>query len=286
VVNGQAFTPTQTQTYVVTAPNANGCLSTDVIQVTVRLLPSVNAGPDVVVCEGETVLFNASGAGANGVYVWSNGVGNGTSVFIAESGIFTVVGTDDLGCTNSDSFSVTVSPSPTVDFSPSVLFGTPPLTVNFTNNSQNANVFFWNFGTGAISQTVDLSSASVVYTAPGIYLVTVTASNGSCQSIADTTITVFPFGDPEIVVPNVFTPNGSAPNDLWAMTLVNVSRLELEIFNRWGNPIQTLTEQQPYWDGTTTGGKSVTDGVYFYRYKLMGVNGNSLEGHGFVTVLR
>jgi gliding motility-associated-like protein len=286
VQDGVPFSPNQTQTYVVSAPNANGCTSTDVVQITVRPLPTVSAGPDVVICEGDLVNFNATGVGVNGTYTWSNGAVNGSSVFVNQNSSFTVVGTDNLGCENSATFSVTVVPSPQVSFSPSTLSGTPPLTVTFVNTSQNANVFLWNFGTGANSQTNDLSSTQVIYTVPGAYLVTLSVNNGACSSSADTIITVLPFGDPEIIVPNVFTPNGSEPNDLWQPTLTNVSTIDIQIFNRWGNVVRNLNQLDPTWDGTTTNGTAVTDGVYFYRYSLIGVNGARLEGHGFVTVVR
>ena len=62
VTNGVAFAPASTTTYTVTGTNANGCVNTDQVLVTVNPLPTVNAGPDVAVCVGQSVTLTGSGA--------------------------------------------------------------------------------------------------------------------------------------------------------------------------------------------------------------------------------
>ena len=53
ITDGLAFTPAVgTITYTVTGTDANGCVNTDQVDVTVNPLPVVNAGADQTVCEG------------------------------------------------------------------------------------------------------------------------------------------------------------------------------------------------------------------------------------------
>lgn len=65
--------------------------------------------------------------------------------------------------------------------------------------------------------------------------------------------------------------------------------IELTILNRWGEVVYTGNGTQtspPMWDGRNKKGVEVSDGVYFYKYKVVGQLGDELEGHGFMTVVR
>jgi len=61
-----------------------------------------------------------------------------------------------------------------VDFSADVQVGSAPLTVVFTNLSDNVDNYFWDFGDGYISEE---ETPSHIYNNPGIYAVTLIASN-------------------------------------------------------------------------------------------------------------
>jgi hypothetical protein len=113
VTNGTSFTPTATTTYSVSGTDGNGCSNTDQVTVTVNSLPTVNAGPDQALCQGEsTSLF---GTGAN-TYSWSNNVVNGVGFLPTTTQAYTVTGTNTTtGCTNADTVTVTVNPLPTVN---------------------------------------------------------------------------------------------------------------------------------------------------------------------------
>jgi PKD repeat protein len=76
---------------------------------------------------------------------------------------------------------------PVASFSASVLSGTAPLRVSFSNSSTGAISYAWSFGDGASSTA---SSPTHTFSAVGTYDVTLTASNGSGSSLANATITV------------------------------------------------------------------------------------------------
>ncbi|OFX28657.1 MAG: hypothetical protein A2033_06290 [Bacteroidetes bacterium GWA2_31_9] len=65
---------------------------------------------------------------------------------------------------------------------PSFIYNTNGLEITFSNNSQNANTYLWNFGDGQSSADVNPIH---LYQSPDIYTVMITASNGIC---ADSTI--------------------------------------------------------------------------------------------------
>lgn len=113
-VDEQIVSPTSTTTYVVTGTDANGCTNTADVTVTVNPLPTIDAGVDQEVCEGETVNVSASGASN---YEWSDGLGNGaTQSFTASTTItYTVTGTDGNNCSNTDDVLITVNPLPAID---------------------------------------------------------------------------------------------------------------------------------------------------------------------------
>jgi gliding motility-associated-like protein len=112
VINNTAFSPIATSTYTLTGTNANGCVNTDQIIVTVNALPIVNAGADLEICDDATATLTATGATT---YTWTNGVVNATSFNPTPGTLsYTVTGTDANGCIDSDIVQVTVNALPVV----------------------------------------------------------------------------------------------------------------------------------------------------------------------------
>ena len=102
-------------TYALTVTDANGCTDTDEVNIIVNQAPPVAAGADQVICEGETVQLEASGALS---YEWApnpslssltipNPMASPTN-----STEFAVTGTDANGCSASDIVVVSVNPIP------------------------------------------------------------------------------------------------------------------------------------------------------------------------------
>ena len=61
VTDGVVFTPSLgTVTYIVTGTDANSCVNTDQVDVTVNALPSVSAGSDQTICDGSSVTLSGS----------------------------------------------------------------------------------------------------------------------------------------------------------------------------------------------------------------------------------
>lgn len=180
-----SVTPTTTTSYEVTGTDANGCLNTDQMTVTVNSLPTVNAGPDVAVCIGETTTLNASGA-TN--YSWDNGLGLGATKTVnpTVTTTYEVTGTDANGCANTAQVTVTVNPLPTVDagMDQTICDGD-----NAILTATGASTYNWDNALGAGA------SQTVAPTATTTYEVTGTDVNG-CINTDQVTVTVNPQDDP------------------------------------------------------------------------------------------
>jgi hypothetical protein len=107
VNNGIGFIPSANSTYTVTGINTStGCTNTDQVDVTVNALPTINAGIDQTVCNGDNVVLNGSGAAT---YSWDNAVIDGISFVPTATEIYHLQGTDLNGCQGIDSVQVIVN---------------------------------------------------------------------------------------------------------------------------------------------------------------------------------
>lgn len=108
--------PTVTTTYSLTVTDALGCTSTDSVTVFVHPLPIIDIGPDLVMCENDTVQLQATGA-LN--YTWSPGTSlsnpnSGAPLAFPTSDItYIVTGADQYGCEDLDTLFIEVMPAPT-----------------------------------------------------------------------------------------------------------------------------------------------------------------------------
>ena len=106
VQDGVTFVPAVGQTTYTVTGATNGCSSTDQVIVTVSQNLTVDAGPDLQVCSGESIVLSATGANN---YVWDSNVQNGQS-FVPADGInsYTVLGTSG-SCFASDEVVIIVT---------------------------------------------------------------------------------------------------------------------------------------------------------------------------------
>ena len=281
-VTGNNFSPAQgTQTVTYTYTDGNGCTNSDATQITIFNLPNISAGNEIDICEGESVTLSGSGGVS---YVWDNGVVDGQT-FTPTVGqtTYTVTGTDANGCVNTDNITVTVTDMPYAELIPDVTTGSSGLIVNFENNSSVTSNYFWDFGNGDNTTTTSLISTSSTYNDPGTYTVILSATNGVCTDYD--TVQIVISNEPSIEVPNVFTPNGDTSNDQFFIDTKFTSNIKYIIVNRWGNLMFEADGINPLWDGTSNG-KPVEEGVYFYKYEILGLNGETYTGHGNVTLIR
>ena len=72
------------------------------------------------------------------------------------------------------------------------------------------------------------------------------------------------------LVPNVFTPNGDGINDELFFNYYGSGFYETSVFDRWGNRIFTTKSTTSMWNGKTSGGVDVPEGVYYVMVRIIG----------------
>jgi hypothetical protein len=169
-------------TYTVTVTDALGCTATESVVVLEQPAFVVNASITDVICHGgATGSANASGSGGTAPYtfVWTTEPPQTTGTISGlVAGLYTVVGTDNNGCTATATVTI-AEPEPLV-----VSISQTDITCNGdANASAQAEVsggtepyqFLWSTGSGNTSESVSGLSG-------GDYTVTVTDSEGCTES--------------------------------------------------------------------------------------------------------
>ena len=107
----QFYTATQSGNYEVTVTSNDGCIAVDDVDLILYPVPSVDLGPDFILCYNlnQTQLLSAGAGFAS--YQWSTGASNpnlliGSGVTSPGNVIYSVLVTDDNGCTANDEVTV------------------------------------------------------------------------------------------------------------------------------------------------------------------------------------
>lgn len=162
--------------------------------------------------------------------------------------------------------------------------------INFNDQSAFSNApivsWTWNLDSDSSFTWYNNTAPSTSFSQGGPHLITLTVVDQlGCVSYYETTVYV---SDPDIWVPNVFTPNGDGANDFVVLPYPAFQSYDIMIFNRWGNLVSILENQSgvAVWDGLSTDGKPHTDGVYFYLLKGTMLGGTEVQKQGFITLVR
>ena len=216
-------------------------------------------------------------------------------------------------CSVSDSVEVLLTAPPLANFSVvAPLSNCQPAEFSFVNNSLNATSYNWTFGDGNGSAgnnpshtysnqtfgtyTIQLiafvdplcaSDTTLTINLDVCACIDPTAQNFNALANIDDGSCIYP--NPEVIAPNVFTPNSDAENPTFFLDCKKVVSLELTILNRWGAVVfskssSDLINNNPAWDGKINGDLA-TDGIYFYIYKATGITNQVVEGHGFLHLI-
>lgn len=129
---------------------------------------------------GEIIVLADGGTGALS-YDWSHGA-SGSGVGDLTAGTYTVTISDENGCTLEQEYEVTAAPTVEAFFdadSQVIDLIDGSANISFDNQSTNATSFSWDFGDGSDPSTQE--NPSHTYTAAGVYVVSLTASNDECE---------------------------------------------------------------------------------------------------------
>ncbi|MFM9985524.1 MAG: gliding motility-associated C-terminal domain-containing protein [Flavobacteriales bacterium] len=246
------------------------CFDSDDINITAGESPPVNIGPNQDLCEGESVTLNAGNPGAT--YLWSTGATSQT-ITVSSTGTYSVE-VNEGGCVGDDEANIDVFEIPVFELGEDVLTCDDiTLTLNPGDAYPNAD-YLWS--TGATTPSITLDD-------DGTYWCLI--ENGPCDY--SDTITFIPTAfEPEMKMPNVFTPDGDGNNEKFGPLAKDIKNYSLLIYNRWGDKVYESTDFNDGWNGKFNGSE-MTSGTYYYLLKYEELcTGVKVDTEGTLTLLR
>jgi gliding motility-associated-like protein len=210
-------------------------------------------------CVGDTTYFSLLNTTDIDSVIWNfndptSGVHN-TSSLLNPSHIYSSIGTYAVSAiTHVGSITNTLSVQITIMEPPIFTIG------NDTALCIGASIIL-DPGAGYSSYLWQNSSRNQTLTATtaGIYYVDVT---NTCETTTDSIHIAFlssPIVVDDIIIPNVFTPNGDGNNDLFIVKNLQPGIASIKIYNRWENIVYESSGYNNDWNG-----QNVKDGVYYY----------------------
>ncbi|MBV8255667.1 MAG: PKD domain-containing protein [Chitinophaga sp.] len=283
--------PETDTTYTVIATSPFGCKNEKSVSLTVTQPFNMLTIPNQVICIGNSIQLNASGAYK---YSWSPALGlNRTDI---PNPVASPLVTTDYVVTGSDSnncfhikatSSVIVKPKPTVDAGPDLTLSNGSITPLQPNISADVTSIQW-----IPPDNLSCSNcANPILTPKGdaTYVIDVTNYYGCTNS--DTLNIKVICDNANIFIPNTFSPNKDGVNDIFYIRGRGVQEVKsLRIFNRWGQLVFERTnfntdDISKGWDGTFKGEMLPPD-VYVYFVEVICDTGGSGLLKGNLTLLR
>ncbi|MDW3650722.1 MAG: PKD domain-containing protein [Bacteroidia bacterium] len=219
-VSNPIVNPTDTTTYFVQVTDRNGCTSEiDGVQVNVKKLPIVDAGPDQFLCEDgigtnlEVNVLNPIAAPGPYTYTWTPGATLNDPTLVnpranpTQTTIYTVVVSSANGCTSDNTtldtlstITVHVNDKPVASTGPTVdiCFGDTTMLRGFASQGGPDYQFVWTPSTGLDDSTSQTPMASP----PQTTTYSLVAWSNGCQSDAEQLTVVvhtLPTSDPGLV---------------------------------------------------------------------------------------
>jgi gliding motility-associated-like protein len=282
--------PAGTVTYKVIG-TVGTCTAIDSVVVTLKTLPTINAGVNDTVCSNTP--FHILGVASNAdQYKWTPSTYLNSDIGLQPISTpsvttqYIVKATNSVTtCSNYDTIVVAVN-DPVASFTVDTVSGTIPFVVQFTNTSIATNpTYIWYFED--VDSFYTEKDQLHTYSQIGDFRVelVVTDENG-CFSSTDTIIRALE--ELKIFIPNVFTPNGDGLNEFFEVryTEAALEYFEGTIWNRWGGKVYEYSMPGGTWWNGKEKGQLCSEGVYFYIIETKDHSGRIRKYNGTVTLIR
>ncbi len=239
------------------------------------------------ICPGLPITLKVKAEGGHPAYTyaWNNGITSNSpgpiTVYPTSSTTYIVTITDQCNYKVIDSMHVQVFPTGNASFTAKPTIVPENQLVDFTNTSQNTTSYYWSFGDGSTATGV---TPTHEYSAPGVYQVLLIAYNiDGCPDTAIEDIDV----TPPMIIPNIFTPNSDATNDVLLFTIGGATCYHIDIYNRWGNLVYQSDNIESGWNGKIRQtGELASDGTYYYIINYCDYKNVAHTLDGFVQLIR
>ena len=272
-------------------PLDNDCAGADSVFVDLQLVDPAVTG-DTLVCADEPADLLLTGVEAGSSITWTppNEIvsGQGTEQAVVAPAVTSSFGVDVTspgGCTWSGSVVVNVSAVNGASVSASVNepIVLPGTTVQLLATPAAGVGYTWS-PSSLVSDATIADPTALITETTWFFL---TVSDGICTRSDSVLVTVYELNcdEPDIFVPNAFTPNGDGSNDLLFVRGRFITELDFQVFDRWGEKVFETSDQNVGWDGTFRG-KPVDPAMFVYHLTVRCEDGQRYFKKGNVTVIR
>ncbi|MDP2387151.1 MAG: gliding motility-associated C-terminal domain-containing protein [Bacteroidota bacterium] len=272
--------PTSTHLYFVTG-STNGCTDFDTLTVTVlpKIIP--DAGLNDTICIGESVgLVGVGGAThewAPGSTLSSINTSFTTATPLVTTNYLYTASYNGL-CPETDTVRVVVNPLP-------IIFAGQDTTIDVEdaaviNGFTNATSFFWS-NTATLNCTGCMAPIATP-TVTTTYIFQGTNQYG-CEN--SDTVTVFVSQEFALYVPIAFSPNGDFTNEYWKPEGFGIKKIQIYVYNRWGQKLFEAKDLDSFWDGNYKG-DPVQEDVYVFKISAEAYSGDKITKVGHITVVK
>jgi gliding motility-associated-like protein len=245
--------------YKIPAQAGFSCAGRDGKDIFVTPRPRVSLPADTSVCEGAPIQLNL----LYGIrWKWQDG--SEKPWFLAqEPGSYYVAFSDKFCTWQSDTFvirrkiplpSFSLGKDSNACFNNPVVLKGPPGMENYEWTFLDSNTVL---GTDSTFELKD----------PAAITLTVKSPQGACYYTDH--IRVEEVLCDEIFIPQAFSPNGDGENDVWRIYGISLAKLNLKVFNSWGECVFAANRLDETWDGTWRD-KKCTAGAYQYIIEYQG----------------
>ncbi len=261
-------------TYIVTVTNNHACSNSDTVNISFYPTWKPDLGPDSILCDLATMELDALTPGINGdtaLYLWIDGSTNRKFTVYPNGGDYWVIVTD-MCYAFSDTINIDYLQIPDLHIGNDTVlcYGDPLVLDAYTR----AYTYYWEYD-GSTNETF-------FPTETGAYTCTISGYCGSTSSTVNVE-----FKDCNIIVPNVYTPNGDGVNDYFEIDFYDgfefdIFSFSVHIYDRWGKLMYHSLDPDFKWDGNESGSKA-SDGVYYWVITFSTQGGIYRELNGSVT---
>lgn len=237
------------------------------------VIEEVTAPPthELTLCEDEPLNLRAFLVADAQGFDWNTGAGT-PEITVTEGGTYTVGIT--LGeCVVRETFEVTFQENPVLELTTDLVI-CPGEEIILDAFSPNAD-FLWQDGSIESGFTV---------TEPGTY--SVTLSINDCTT-SHTIVILQDNCEVALEMPNAFTPNGDAKNDLFTpIRILGITSMQTVIYNRWGENIFATQNLNIEWNGNLPSDEPAPTSTYYWRISYTDIFGEIKSQKGTVTLMR
>jgi gliding motility-associated-like protein len=253
-----------TGSYTVEVLDDSGCSTTATFDVGSPAEMNVNGISSNVICGiSEGAITTAVSGGVSPYdYLWSPSSETTSSISGLATGNYSVLVTDDNGCTATESFVVGTTGSLSVTVDPN--YALIDLGTGVQLNASGGTTYSWTPVAGL--SCVDCSDPIASPSTSTVYYVSSVDGNG-CSG-TDTVFVQIKLSCGDLFVPTIFSPNEVGPdanNKLCVYgTQSCIEELLFQVYDRWGEKVFETTDITKCWDGTYRG-KLMNSGIFVYR---------------------